>query len=168
MDDRNWMNCTYPLEDGSPDGNDCGKYYEMQEICSTSTAISEDLSAVTGCDSETGSIDYEDKNSSKQQGMTPGGDANEATTPTYTPRNREYLEFLFPTPSEPSDSMHGVVPPVFHFDERFPDAGVMPDLLGRCNAVLHPESAEPTQTKAEIVPTDPTSDELRQVMPYLF
>ena len=99
--------------------------------------------------------------------------------PTPSQQAHALLDTLFPRPAHAGNALHGVVPPVFRYDDRWPDAGAMPDLLGQCGALLGvaPACAAPRATDgcaqaAQDAATSPavvagTLDELHQVMPYL-
>lgn len=84
------------------------------------------------------------------------------------------LDTLFPPPAHAGNALHGVVPPAFRYDDRWPDAGEMPDLLGQCGTFLGaaPEAGAHKQADADAATTpavvEGTLDELHQVMPYLF
>ena len=101
---------------------------------------------------------------------------------TPSQRAHERLDALFPRPEHAANALHGVVPPAFREDDRWPDAGDMPDLLGQCGAFLGIAHGDQGKGKEEAqVPkgtdldasTSPavvegTLEELHQVMPYLF
>lgn len=100
--------------------------------------------------------------------------------PTPSQQAHELLDALFPRPEHAGNAMRGVVPPAFPYDDRWPDAGEMPDLLGQCGALLgvvpgraaqqEAASREPParDTAASPAVVEGTLDELHQVMPYLF